>query len=40
MQRCDLAEECCVCSRSSCPYEYMDIIGWEENEDVSELDER
>lgn len=40
MQRCDLAEECCVCSHSICPYEYMDTIGWEENEDVSELDER
>lgn len=37
--RCELAEECCVCGYSSCPYSYMDTIGWEDEEDVSEIDD-
>lgn len=33
MQRCELAEECCVCSHSVCPYEYMDTVGWDEEDE-------
>ena len=35
MQRCELAEECCVCNVPFCPYEDDDYDYWS-NEDLTE----
>lgn len=35
MQRCELAEECCVCNVPFCPYEDMDFDAdeWDEEDE-------
>lgn len=33
MQRCELAEECCVCNVPFCPYNYLDERDDEDTEE-------